>query len=338
MTQADLLELAKKGHPSAIAELINQSLQPNGITATTTVKDGCLQVVLEAELVPKQQVLGKFIYQGALNLKPESITSLIVSGKKFSHATPAWSQTFDLVNPPAIASNPENSTREIDDRRSPRSSRKTKISSQSKSRSRRFGGRNTPEPTIAEPLSPGEECEQRLREIGGFPTRGKLSISYYYAIPKLAQAVLTLVESSHEIIDAIAVRYRGELAALLLTDKYLACFLFPDFSQPAKKSFVFMFDRIQKVTIGSNGLIIYPKKYSMIKLYFQRKNIGQKFINNKLSNFVFIEKRRWISFDSYELTLNVFGVFVFMMALGFNLLTIFSIVQHILTHLIGFGI
>ena len=338
MTQADLLELAKQGHPSAIAQLINQSLQPNGITATTSLNDGCLQVMLEAELVPKQQVLAKFIYQGALNLNPDSITSLIVSGKKFSHATPVWSQTFDLVNPSAIASPPENIPRGIDSDRSPASSGKKNISSQSKSRVRKSGLRNREEAIVAEPLSPAEECEQRLYEIGGFPTKGKLSVSYYYAIPKLARAALSLVQSSNQILDAIAVRYRGELAALLLTDKYLACFLFPDFSQEAKKSFVLIFEQIHKVTISPHGLIVYPKKYPLIKLYFQRKRCGQKFIKDKLPNFVFIEKRRGISFDTYELTLNMFGVFVFIIALGCNLLTIFFIVQHILTQLIGFGI
>ena len=338
MTQPDLLKLAKQGHPSAIAQLINQSLEPNGITATTTINDGCLEIMLEADLVPKQQVLAKFIYQGALNLKPDSITSLIVSGKKFSHDTPVWSQTFDLVNPSAIASQADHRTRGVDSSRSRPSSRGKKSPSQSKSKSRKSPFPIPEEPTIEEPLSPEEQCEQRLHELGGFPTKGKLSISYYYAIPKLAKAALRLVQSSNEILDAIAVRYRGELAALLLTDKYLACFLFPDFSEEAKKCFIFKFEQIQKVTIGLNGLIVYSKKYPKIKLYFQRKRLGQNFSQSKLPNFVSIEKRRNISLDSYEITLNVFGFFAFIIALGFNLLAIFFIVQHILTQLIGVGI
>ncbi len=345
MTQDNLLELARKGDPRAIAQLINQSLQPNGITATATVKNGCLQVILEAELVPKQQILANFIYQGALSLKADSITSLIVSGKKFSNAAPSWSQTFDLVNLGAIASNGESLPKARNQRtnqlrylgaNSTQNSSQSKPVTQKVSRSSRTSRRQKiAESIIEEPLTLEEECEQRLREIGQFPTQGNLTISYYYAIPKLAKAALTLVQSGSEIIEAIAVRYRGELAALLLTDKYLACFLFPDFLKDAKKCFVFIWEQVDRVAIAANGLVIYPKKYPPIKLFFQQPIYGNIFKQNNLDDLVVIEQRRQISPDQYEVTLNIFGVFAFFLALGVNILAIYLVIQHILIHLIG---
>ena len=345
MTQDNLLELAKQGHPKAIAQLINQSLQPNGITATATVKNGCLQVILEAELLPKQQILANFIYQGALNLKADSITSLIVSGKKFSNAAPSWSQTFDLVNLGAIASNGEHlpkarnpRTKQLRDmaaNSAPNSSQSKPVTQKVSRSSRTSRRQKIAESIIEEPLTLEEECEQRLREIGQFPTQGNLTISYYYAIPKLAKAALTLVQSGSEITQAIAVRYRGELAALLLTDKYLACFLFPDFLKDAKKCFVFIWEQVSRVAIAANGLVIYPKKYPPIKLFFQQPIYGNIFRQNNLDDLVVIEQRRQISPDQYEVTLNIFGFFAFFLALGVNILAIYLVIQHILIHLIG---
>jgi hypothetical protein len=345
MTPSNLLELAKKGNARAIAQLINQSLQPNGITATATVKNGCLEVILEAELLPKQQIMANFIYQGALSLKADSITSLIVSGKKFSNARPSWSQTFDLSNPGAIASNSENiataANREWKNLSSNtlNTTKKSKPFSPKPSRSDSRQNRleKIVESVTEEPLSLEEKCEQRLREIGRFPREGSLSLSYYYAIPKLAKATLTLVQSPSEIIEAIAVRYRGELAALLLTDKYLACFFFPDFFQEAKKSFVFMLEQVDQVSIAPNGVIVHPKKFPLIKLFFPDKNFGQELIDSQLSQAMAIEKHRRINPDNYEVTLNLFGFFAFFIALGFNILAIYLVIQHILIYLIGSG-
>jgi hypothetical protein len=69
-------------------------------------------------------------------------------------------------------------------------------------------------------------------------------------------------------------------------------------------------------------------------MYFQRKSFGKDFVQYRLRKFIFIEKRRWISPDNYEVGLNLFGVFVFIVALGLNILTISAIIQHIITKLI----
>lgn len=338
MTPSNLLELAKQGDARAIAQLINQSLQPNGITATATVKNGCLEVILEAELLPKQKIMANFIYQGTLSLKAESITSLVVSGKKFSHPSPSWSQTFDLGSPNSrnIATAANLPAKNLSSN-TPQTIKKSKPVSQKASRS--GSGKTRLEKIVdsvtEEPLSLEEVCEERLREIGRFPREGYLSLSYYYAIPKLAKSILNLVQSPSEIIEAIPVRYQGELAALLLTDKYLACFFFPDFCREAKKAFVFIIEQVEQVSLAPNGLIVHPKKYPVIKLFFQDKNLGQELRKSQLSKVLAMEKSRRIAPGNYEVTLNLFGFLAFFLALGFNLLAIYLVIQHILVDLIG---
>jgi len=61
MTQLNILELAKQRDAKAIAALMNRQLQPKGITAKATLKDGCLQIILESDQVPDQQALVAFV-------------------------------------------------------------------------------------------------------------------------------------------------------------------------------------------------------------------------------------------------------------------------------------
>lgn len=52
--QPNPVELAKQGDVRAIALLINRSLQSKGIVARSVLKDGCLQIMLEATQTPDQ--------------------------------------------------------------------------------------------------------------------------------------------------------------------------------------------------------------------------------------------------------------------------------------------
>jgi hypothetical protein len=98
MTQTNLLELAKQGNPQAIASLMNRSLQPRGITATTELLGDCLHVVLEAEQIPNRQVLTTFVQNGMKNLGVRSIRSVRVVGKQTGLAESAWTQEIELEN------------------------------------------------------------------------------------------------------------------------------------------------------------------------------------------------------------------------------------------------
>jgi hypothetical protein len=103
MTQPNLLELAKQGNARAIATLMNRQLQAKNITAQATLKEGCLQVMLESQQVPDQETSVTFVRYGLTNLKPASIQKVKVYGRKTGENTPAWSEEFYLTNKPNIS-------------------------------------------------------------------------------------------------------------------------------------------------------------------------------------------------------------------------------------------
>ena len=94
--QPNPLELAKQGNEQAIAFLVNQSLISKGIAAKTALRDGCLQVMLEAAQIPDKQTLAPFIYRGVKGLGVASVQKLKVYGRQSGEARPAWSQEFEL--------------------------------------------------------------------------------------------------------------------------------------------------------------------------------------------------------------------------------------------------
>ncbi|MEB3359048.1 MAG: hypothetical protein VKK04_20145 [Synechococcales bacterium] len=100
MTQPNLLALAKRGNPDAIASLMNRSLHPKGIAAHVTRQGDRLQVVLESEQTVNPQILTAFVRDGLRNLGLESIHSVEILGRQTGQPRPAWSQTLDLGNPP----------------------------------------------------------------------------------------------------------------------------------------------------------------------------------------------------------------------------------------------
>jgi hypothetical protein len=96
-TQPNLLELAKQGNAQAIATLINHQLKTKGITAKASLKNGCIQVMLESAQAPNQQSLVTFVRKGITGLGAASIERVIVYGRQTGEAVPAWSQEFELV-------------------------------------------------------------------------------------------------------------------------------------------------------------------------------------------------------------------------------------------------
>ncbi|MBI4784463.1 MAG: hypothetical protein HY785_24570 [Oscillatoriophycideae cyanobacterium NC_groundwater_1537_Pr4_S-0.65um_50_18] len=97
MTQPHILELAKQGDPEAIALLMNQSLQPRGMTATVERQEDLLEVVLEAERVPSREALTAFVQKGIANLGVESIRFVRIVGQQSGAMLPAWMQELDLA-------------------------------------------------------------------------------------------------------------------------------------------------------------------------------------------------------------------------------------------------
>lgn len=95
-SQPNLLELAKQGNGAAIATLMNRHLQPQGITARASLKDGCLRVVVESIQVPEQQALVAFIQKGVLALKVPAIRQIKIYGRRKGENSPTWDQLLEL--------------------------------------------------------------------------------------------------------------------------------------------------------------------------------------------------------------------------------------------------
>ncbi|MEG4170216.1 MULTISPECIES: type IV pilin-like G/H family protein [unclassified Microcoleus] len=99
MTQPNILELAKQGDAKAIALLLNRQLQAKGITAAASLKDGCLQVMLEAAEAPSQQILAPWVSKSIAGLGAASIEKVKVYGRQTGAKVPAWSQEFEVAGP-----------------------------------------------------------------------------------------------------------------------------------------------------------------------------------------------------------------------------------------------
>jgi len=97
MTQPNILELAKQGDAKAIALLLNRQLQAKGITAAASLKDGCLQVMLEATEAPSQQALAGWVSKSIAGLGAPSIEKVKVYGRQTGAKVPAWSQEFEVA-------------------------------------------------------------------------------------------------------------------------------------------------------------------------------------------------------------------------------------------------
>ena len=92
--QYQLVAMAKQGKPKAIAILINQLLQPKGISATAGFKEGWLHVILESAEIPNQQDTAIYIYKKLGTLKSQTLTHVKIHGRQLGNKTVAWTQEF----------------------------------------------------------------------------------------------------------------------------------------------------------------------------------------------------------------------------------------------------
>jgi|GEM_PF-2629837 len=92
-------QAAKNGNPQAISILLNRQLQPKGITAKVSVKDSCLQIMLEAANIPNQKALVTAIQKWIDGLGITSIQSVQVYAKQTGEEIPAWNDRFEIAKP-----------------------------------------------------------------------------------------------------------------------------------------------------------------------------------------------------------------------------------------------
>ncbi len=101
MTQSNLQKQAKQGNPQAIATLLNNTLQPKGITAEVSLNQNCLQIIVEANQVPSQDKLVAFLSKAISNLGISSVHKLKIYGQKTGDDFPDWSEEIDLQPSPS---------------------------------------------------------------------------------------------------------------------------------------------------------------------------------------------------------------------------------------------
>lgn len=103
MTRANSLDLAKKGDPQAIAALINQSLQPKGVTVKAMVASGCLTLIAEPKEAVDREALVAFIRKGVTGLDTSAIQRVIIQMREVGKTTLAWREAFDIGSASAAA-------------------------------------------------------------------------------------------------------------------------------------------------------------------------------------------------------------------------------------------
>jgi protease PrsW len=96
MIHSNIVEQAKQGDASAIATLMNQYFQPQGITAKASLTQGSLQIILESEQVPDRAKVIPFIRQELSTWQPKSVTLVRVGGRQNGDEFPVWEETLSL--------------------------------------------------------------------------------------------------------------------------------------------------------------------------------------------------------------------------------------------------
>lgn len=76
---------------------MNLYFQPQGITAKASIRDSCLQLMLESEQIPDQASSMAFIRQEFSTWQPASINTVRVYGRRTEEPFPDWEEAFSLI-------------------------------------------------------------------------------------------------------------------------------------------------------------------------------------------------------------------------------------------------
>ena len=96
MTSSDVLELARQGNPNAIATLISQALQAQGVMVRASLHNDCLIVLAEGATTPDEEMLANSIHRGMKQLNPPSIRRVKVRGYAIGNVFASWEREFSL--------------------------------------------------------------------------------------------------------------------------------------------------------------------------------------------------------------------------------------------------
>ena len=99
MSSAALIEQAKQGDVDAIASLINQSLNPKGITVQANLSRNFLTLITESDTIPDQKTVTQILQKGIQTLNPQGVERIIIKGKARNQSGSAWRAVIDLTPP-----------------------------------------------------------------------------------------------------------------------------------------------------------------------------------------------------------------------------------------------
>lgn len=103
-TPLNSLQLAKQGDPRAIAALMNESLNSQGIQAKVSLRDGHLWIMLESDQAPDQNWMMSFIRSGIGKLEIPDVKVVKVYGRQLGDMMPAWRQEWQVPQTSRLAS------------------------------------------------------------------------------------------------------------------------------------------------------------------------------------------------------------------------------------------
>ena len=98
MVQSNTIELAKSGDINAINDLVNQWLNSSSMIIKTTLKQDCLQIILESATVPEQEPIISLLRDGLLNLSIQSVKKVKIYARETGEDFPDWQQELELNN------------------------------------------------------------------------------------------------------------------------------------------------------------------------------------------------------------------------------------------------
>jgi len=96
MNQSNHSELAKSRDINAINNLVNQWLHSPSITVKTTLKQDCLQIMLESAKVPEKESIIPCIRDNLLNLSIDSVKKVKIYAREAGEDFPDWQEELEL--------------------------------------------------------------------------------------------------------------------------------------------------------------------------------------------------------------------------------------------------
>jgi YVTN family beta-propeller protein len=103
MAEANLVQLAQAGDASAIAALMNASLQTIGVQARAVTRGDDLHVLLESERSLPPVTCIEFLRQGIAQLGVACLSSAFIYCRAIGQDAPNWVQRIDLSSLPLVA-------------------------------------------------------------------------------------------------------------------------------------------------------------------------------------------------------------------------------------------